>query len=125
MPYPYKTWKRPSDGLTAIQALKNHHTVVIYNSKGDEVDRCHTSYFMHEILNSSWFEADPEPIEVLKEESEVLVESRVTTEPEFDPFETHVGFMLLQIDEFLEEQHPIRHSNHYLFLKKHFKNHGI
>jgi len=105
MPYPYKTWKRPSDGLTAIQALKNHHTVVIYNS--------------------SWFEADPEPIEVLKEESEVLVESRVTTEPEFDPFETHVGFMLLQIDEFLEEQHPIRHSNHYLFLKKHFKNHGI
>lgn len=113
---PYKSWKYTGKGsLIAEQQYAHVPRVLILDGISRRVyEDLHMDEFKHQLEDNLWIEEEPE--EQIGERLNLSAQKK-----EIDLIEAHTASLILLIDQFTEELHPIRHSNSYKFLKKKFE----
>lgn len=110
----YRSWKYSGkDHLIAEQQYSHVPRVLILDGISRRVyEDLHLDEFKEQIADNLWTE----------DTSNQIVEEAVTVtqSPRKDLDDLHVISLLIMIDEFTEETHPLRHSNSYRHLKKKF-----
>lgn len=112
---PYRSWKYTGkDNLIAEQQYAHVPRVLILDGLSRRVyEDLHMDEFKHQLEDNLWIEEkQDEP----SDHGLTVVESK----NEIDLVSTHTASLLLLIDQFTEDLHPLRHSNSYKFLKKKF-----
>lgn len=112
---PYKSWKYTGkDSLIAEQQYAHVPRVLILDGISRRVyEDLHMDEFKHQLEDNLWIEEELE--EQIDEQLNVTVQRKV------DLIDAHIASLILLIDQFTEDLHPIRHSNSYKFLKKKFE----
>jgi hypothetical protein len=101
-------------GLNLVQVNDTLPRVLILDGISRRVyEDLHMDEFKHQLEDNLWIEEELE--EQIDEQLNVTVQRKV------DLIDAHIASLILLIDQFTEELHPIRQSNSYKFLKKKFE----
>lgn len=112
----HKSWRSKSDPLIiAEQAYSHVPRVLILDRISRRVyESLHLDEFNHQIEDGIWEETTV----IEKNDNQLEIKTEVDG---LDLVDSHTTQLIMLIEQFTDELHPLRHSNSYKFLKKKFK----